>query len=423
MTERINVLIPGSRAREHATAYKLRQSPHINKIFIAPGNAATAALGTNLDIARGDTTRLETAIRDNNIQMVIPLNEESLAAGLVDVAERNGILAYGPTQELARLEWSKSYAQTIMEDCRVPHPRGFHVTTAREAYFYAMEHDPLGYVIKADGLADGKGVYLPSTKEEAREIINDVMIKKIHGEAGNTVLFQERLYGTEESLIAFISGETIIALPKTRDYKRLKDNDEGPNTGGMGSVVYPDEFPSDETLNTFIAPFTRYFARIGKPLKGMFYVQLIHTNRGTKALEINFRPGDPEWPAQVRTIEADIYSIFEKTAKGNLKPRDVKYNRLAVANIAIAVEGYPKEPKYGDKITGLDRNFGDDIVIFHAGTKREGNNVLTNGGRALEVTATGKTISEAVNKINLVLDAENPKIYFRGMQRRYDIGE
>lgn len=424
LAERVNVLLAGSGGREHATAVELARSPYVGKLFIAPGNAGTAEIGTNLPVAANDIDGLVRAARDNNVGLFTAGSENTFVLGAVDAMREAGIEAYGVDQDQARLETDKIFSHKMMIECGIPCPRGVAAENYDEALAFLDNPPWEKFVVKAAGPAGGKGVELPEDIEEARRIVREFMLDLKHGEAGKRILFQERLYGHETSLIATVSGKKIVGEPMTTDYKLKLTGNKGPNTGGMGCIIDINSQPPRDWLDRFIRPIAEYYVGNDNPLNTKIYAQLIHTADGIKVLEYNMRDGNPEAQAKLRlkSPKSDLFRVMKNSLNGNLLSTDLEFDYDKAAScLVVASEGYPEKPVTGDRIVGLGSRLEEGVVLYHAGTKIEGEHVLTNGGRVLNITATGRSLPEAVSK--MYKEADKRELTFRGAWYRDDIGE
>lgn len=424
LLERTNVLLAGSGGREHAMAAELARSPFVGEVFIAPGNAGTATVGTNLDVSATDIPRLVGAAKDNNIGLFLAGSENTFVLGVVDAMREAGVDAHGTDQEQTRLETDKIFSHNMMVECGIPCPDGVAAENYDEALAFLANPPWEKFVIKAAGPAGGKGVELPENIEEARRIVHEFMVQKKHKEAGERILFQKREYGPETSLIAFVSGDTIVGLPLTTDYKLKLTGNKGPNTGGMGCIIDLNAEPPKEWLDNYIRPVAERYARDGKPLNSLVYAQLIHTKDGIKVLEYNMRGGDPETQTQLRLLKpnSDFYLAMRQSLDGILDPKAVEFDyKKAASCLVLAAEGYPENPRTGDPIHGFDATFEDGVVLFNAGTKKKDDGtVVTNGGRVMNLTSVGSTLYDAVQKMYKAADSK--LVYFSGMWHRDDIG-
>jgi phosphoribosylamine--glycine ligase len=394
----VNVLLVGSGAREHALAWKLRQSPKLTDLFIAPGNAGTAALGANLDIEAADVDSLVAAARERRCRLAVVGPEDPLARGLVDRLQTAGIAAFGPTRSAARIESSKAFAKALMERHGIP--------TARTAVF-DRHIDARNYVetlaeapvVKADGLAAGKGAVVCETVAEALATIERMMgDEALFGEAGRTVVIEERLSGREVSAHAFSDGRTVAPMPYSCDYKRALDGDEGPNTGGMGAYSPPGwlDGPTAQRIEVDVTRAAVAAMMADEtPYTGVLYPGIMVTEDGPRVLEFNCRFGDPEAQVLLPRLESDLLEVCLATAEGRLHEVDVRWSERACVAVVLASGGYPDDYRTGFEISGLAR-VEDEAMVFHAGTALgEGGSVVTAGGRVLTVAALGDTLTEA----------------------------
>ncbi len=417
----MRVLIIGSGAREHALAWKISQSLHVKKVYVAPGNAGTSLIeiGRNIPADLRDIDSLIKVALDLKIDLVIVGPEAPLAMGIVDQFQRQGIPIFGPTQNAARIETSKVFAKHLMQKYSIPCARGTAFSNYSDAMKYILDH-PLPVVIKADGLAAGKGVTVAFTKEEAIAALTNIMKKKIFGDAGDSVVIEEWLAGREVSFLAFSDGKTVVPMVPACDYKRAFDNDEGPNTGGMGSYSPPGFFDSklmNQTVETILKPAIEAMDKEGSPYKGVLYAGLMVTADGPKVLEFNARFGDPETQVILPRLKTDLVDILLAVLNAELDRLTIEWSPDACVGVVMASQGYPGNYKTGFPISGLD-GVDRNILVFHAGTRfGEDGKIYTAGGRVLTVTATGKTISDARDKVYQNL----PRITFEGCYYRKDI--
>jgi len=414
----LKILVIGGGAREHTLAWKLRQSSRVAEVYVAPGNAGTAAIARNLDISPNDLDALSRAAKDYKIDLVVVGPEVPLAAGIVDILEGLGIPAFGPSREAALIESSKVFAKKLMHKYGIPCARDEVFTSFDSAQDYVNKHR-LPLVVKADGLAAGKGAIIAQSTEEAMKALSDIMEARIFGDAGDQVLVEECLVGQEISLIAFTDGKTVVPMVPARDYKRIYDHDLGPNTGGMGVYSPPGFFNSelaDTLTKTILEPVVRAMAEEKKPYKGVLYAGLMLTSEGPKVLEFNARFGDPETQVQLPLLKSDLVDIMFSVIDGTLEHTKVEWSDGACVGVVMASGGYPDSYKVGFPITGLDR-VDSDIMVFHAGTVADGVKVSTSGGRVLTVTAIGGGVAEAREKVYHSV----PFIQFEGCHYRKDI--
>ena len=414
----LNVLVVGSGAREHAIAWKLAASPRVKRVLAAPGNAGTAALGQNLALDAGDFEGLAKAVEANGVDLVVVGPEGPLAAGIVDFFEKRSIPAFGPNRRAAEIEGSKTFAKDLMVKHRIPCAASetFDNFEQAKSYVLGLDRSP---VIKADGLAAGKGVTVAETKEEAVQAVETAMVEGAFGDAGRMVLVEERLRGVEASVFAFTDGETVLTTIPACDYKRVCDGDSGPNTGGMGSYGPPeflDEAMVRRVDETILTPTVLAMAKEGRPFKGVLYAGLMLDEGGPKVLEFNCRLGDPETQVILPRLKIDLLDVIEGVVNGRLARVELQWAQEACVGVVMASGGYPGSYRTGHPIGGLDK-LDDGVMVFHAGTRREGSQVLTDGGRVLTVSALGSDLREARDRAY----ANVQRITFDGAHYRRDI--
>lgn len=415
----LKVLVIGGGAREHALTWKIAQSRKVKELYVAPGNAGTASIAHNLNIKPNDMEALAKAAQDINIDLTVVGPEAPLATGIVDCFERLGMPIFGPTEAATEIESSKVFAKKLMQKYAIPCPNGVTFSNYSEARAYLESHSaPI--VVKADGLAAGKGVTVASTREEAQKALSDIMEAKVFGSAGDRVVIEECLTGKEVSLLVFTDGKTVVPMVPACDYKRVFDNDQGPNTGGMGSYSPPGFFDAkltQQVMEIVLEPAVKAMASEGTPYKGVLYAGLMIASDGLKVLEFNARFGDPETQAILPRLQTDLVDILLAIVDNRLSEVTVEWHDEACVGVVIASGGYPGNYNTGFPITGLDK-LEKEIMVFHAGTKLgENSQIYTDGGRVLTVTATGKTMAEAKTKVYQNL----PRIYFDGCHYRKDI--
>ena len=415
----MKVMVIGGGAREHALAWKIAQSPKVKELYVAPGNAGTASIANNLNIRPTNIEALAKAAQDIGITLTIVGPEASLAAGIVDYFERLRLPIFGPTKAAAQLESSKVFAKNLMQKYGIPCPNSITFSSYLEAKKY-LEPQPTPVVVKADGLAAGKGVTVASSTEEALKALSDIMEAKVFGSAGDSVVIEEYLTGKEVSLLAFTDGKTVIPMVPACDYKRVFDDDQGTNTGGMGSYSPPGFFDTQmtrEVTKNILQPAVEAMAQEGMSYKGVLYAGLMIAKDGPKVLEFNARFGDPETQAILPRLKTDLVDIVLAIVDNRLNEVVVEWNNDACVGVVMASAGYPGSYKTGFPITGLDK-VDEKILVFHAGTKLDNNSqVHTDGGRVLTVTAAGKNMAEARAKVYHNL----PRIHFDGCHYRKDI--
>ena len=416
----MKVLIVGGGGREHALAWAVSRSPKVTAIYAAPGNGGTADLGTNLDISATDIDALLEFARGNGVDLVVVGPEAPLVDGIVDRFEAAGIRCYGPRREAARLEGSKVFAKEFMKRHGVPTAafEVFHDADAARAHV-AARNVPM--VIKADGLAAGKGVYVVDSNDDAVVAIDEIMVAGKFGEAGACVIVEDCLVGEEVSVHAVCAGSDALILPSSQDHKRAFDGDSGPNTGGMGAYSPVPGFGEEElseVRRTVIEPTLRGMSAEGSPFSGTLYAGLMRTESGPMVLEFNVRFGDPETEVLMPMIRGDVFDLLYAAAGGDI-PGDVDvWPSRAAATVVMAADGYPGGYDKGMTIAGLEDMGDDDVVAFHAGTARSGDSVVTSGGRVLAVTAWNGDIRGAVEKAYGGVS----RIRFDGAFWRRDIG-
>ena len=413
----MKILIVGSGGREHALAWKLAQSPLAEEIFIAPGNAGTGLIGTNVPIAVEDVAGLVAFAREKGIGLTAVGPEIPLALGLVDAFQAAGLTVFGPTQAAAQLETSKAFAKAFMQEVGIPTAVSATFTDYQQAANY-LPDGPV--VVKASGLAAGKGVIVCDNRAEAEAALRQIMLDREFGPAGDEVIIEERLSGPEVSLLAFCDGQTAVPLPPARDHKRAYDGDLGPNTGGMGVYAPPPDVDAalvDHIMRTVIQPAVDGMARRGAPYVGVLYAGIMLTAVGPKVLEFNCRFGDPETQALLPLLDGDLAEILLACAAGRLTPEMVRVHSGACATVVMAAPGYPGTYPKGLPITGLEA-VPEEVVVFHAGTHHADGQIVTSGGRVLCVSALGADLATAVSRAYAGVAA----IHFDGAHYRTDIG-
>lgn len=416
-----DVLVIGSGGREQALAWKLAQSPSVDKVYIAPGNGGSKGQIQNVEIGFEDANGLLEFAQNNKIDLTVIGQEASSAAGVVDAFEAAGLKIFGPTQAAVQIESSKTFSKDLMASQGIPTAEFKNFADAEEARTYAKSR-PLPVVIKADGLATGKGVIIAENVDQIDGAINEIMVDKVFGESGSKVVVEDFLKGQEASFHAITDGKTSIIFPSSQDHKQIYDGDQGPNTGGMG-VVAPLDWISPEQLQRVnqevVQPALEGLRDQGAAFKGCLYPGLMIDGDELKVLEFNARFGDPEAEAYMRLIDCDLYEVFLACAEGRLEADMVKWQPGYAATVVVASEGYPGKYTKGLPITGIEEaEAQDDIVVFHAGTDVKDGQLVTAGGRVLNVTATGRTLDEALDKAYAAIKL----IQFDGMQYRTDIG-
>jgi len=419
----MKILIIGSGGREHALAWKISQSPRVDKIYCAPGNAGMESLAENLPILATDIQELKKFAFKEKIDLTVVGPELPLTHGIVDEFEQNNLKCFGPYQIAAELEGSKVFAKQFMERHKIP-TAGFKIADSPKQAKKILNSGefPFPVVLKADGLAAGKGVLICRSLKQAEKGVEELMVERKFGEAGRLILIEEFLRGKEASFIVLSDGVKVCPFVTTMDHKTVYDGDQGPNTGGMGAIS-PSPYINKDTFNEvakdIVFPTITRMLEEGRKYKGVLYVGLMLTEQGPKVLEYNCRFGDPETQPQMLRLKSDIVDIMEMTIEENVLDKDIEWNDKAAACVVAASGGYPKKYEKGKLIQGLDKALKiKGIKIFHAGTRKEDNNYYTNGGRVLNVCCADNTLSDAMQKIYDALD----KIDFEAMHFRRDIG-
>ncbi len=415
----MKILVIGGGGREHTLVWKIVQSPKVEKVFAAPGNAGTAAIAENLNLRPTDMEELGKAAKEKRIDLVVVGPEAPLASGIVDYLDNLGIPVFGPTKAASRIESSKAFARNLMENHGIPSPNGAVFSSCFEARKY-LEEQPLPVVIKADGLAAGKGVIIADSLTEAHKTLSEIMETRIFGSAGDRVVIDEYVSGREVSLIAFTDGKTVSPMIPACDYKKIGDNDQGPNTGGMGSYSPPGFLSAGMTervTRDILVPTVKAIAEEGIPYKGVLYAGLMIVDGEPVVLEFNARFGDPETQVILPLLKTDLVDILVGVVQGNLDRVNIEWSSEACVGVVMASAGYPGNYKTGFPIRGID-NLDEDMLVFHAGT-RLGNDgtIYTDGGRVLTVAGRGKDMAEAREKVY----GNIPNIHFEGCYYRKDI--
>ncbi len=418
----MRVLIVGSGGREHAIAWKLASSEHVTHLCAMPGNAGIGSIARR--VAGCDATDIQ-AIADyaerERVDLTVVGPETPLIAGIVDEFERRGLKAFGPSKEAAKMEGSKAFAKQLMAESGVP-TAGFEVFEDSDKaadYVRGLRETPI--VVKADGEAAGKGVYVCRTQAEALEAIDAIMKQRLFGESGNRVVIEEFLDGQEATFMLFVNGETFVPMVASQDYKRAFDGDEGPNTGGMGCYspvpVFTDEV-RETVIETIVRPTLKALASRGILYRGILYCGLALTSSGPKVVEFNSRFGDPETQVVLPLLDSDLLEICLAVAEDRLANVDVRWSSKKAVCVVMASGGYPGSYDKGKDILGLEEASGNGIIVFHAGTQARGDRILTSGGRVLGVTAVGDSFKDCISSAY----AGVSKIHFEDAHYRHDIG-
>jgi phosphoribosylamine--glycine ligase len=416
----VKILIIGSGGREHALAWKLAQSPHAERIFCAPGNAGTAEIGENVAIPASDLQALARFAKENRVDLTVVGPDDPLAAGIVDLFAAEKLRAFGPSKSAARIEASKIFAKELMRTQKIPTAEARTFSNSSEALRYC-ERAKFPLVIKADGLALGKGVIVAADAATARSTIDEMMNQRRFGDAGRHIVVEEFLRGTECSLHALVDGNNYLLLESARDHKRALDGDKGPNTGGMGAFSPANNWNSKLQAQfeaEIMRPLLRGLLQEGITFRGLLYPGLIITSEGPRVLEFNCRFGDPETQALLPRIKSDLLPLLEATIDGKINMCAIQWDARAAVTVVLASAGYPGKYETGKAISGLDDAAKvKDVQIFHAGTKRANGEIRTAGGRVLAVTALGSTIKDARER---AYDAVS-RINFENCHYRRDI--
>lgn len=417
----LKILVLGSGGREHALLWKLAQSPRVAKLYVAPGNGGTQAIAENVAIGVLETQRLIEFARQKGLDLTLVVPDDPLAAGVVDAFTAAGLKAFGPTQAAAQIESSKAFSKQLMAKHQIPTAAFEIFISYDEALAYVKKH-PLPVVVKASGLALGKGVYVCHSQVEAEKALADTMRDKVYGEAGSEVVIEDFLTGQEISIHALSDGKDYVLFPTAQDHKAIFEGNQGPNTGGMGTVA-PLPWVTAEQLKTIenqtVKPALAGLKELEAPFKGCLYPGLFMTAEGPKVLEYNARFGDPETQVYMRLLKTDLLDLIDASVGSGIADLELEWADGFAACVVIASGGYPGAYQKGLAIEGLEAATSDpEVVIFHAGTKLEDGVYQTNGGRVLNVTATGKTLKEALDKAY----AAAAKIKFEGAYYRRDIG-
>lgn len=415
----MNILVIGRGGREHAIIWSLKRNEAIRQIYCAPGNAGTAMLATNVDIGELEFTKLVQFAKEKEIDLVVVGPDDPLAAGIVDEFEAAAIPVYGPRKNAAEIEGSKIFMKDLLRKYNIPTAK-YETFTDYEAADAYLKQQPLPIVIKADGLAAGKGVAVCFTREEADKALQETMVDKSFGAAGDKVVIEEFLEGQEMSILAFVDGDTVRAMSPAQDHKPVFDGDKGPNTGGMGTYSPLPHIPQsiiDESIENIIKPTARAMVSEGRPFRGVLFAGLMITKDGPKTIEFNARFGDPETQVVLPRLKSDLLDIFLASINGTLADIDISWSEEAAVCVVLASEGYPASYPKGLPIHGLDRITEQDALVFHAGTVEQDGAILTNGGRVLGIVGRGVDISSA--RANAYKAAN--QITFQGKQNRTDI--
>lgn len=416
----MKILVVGGGGREHAVIWKIAQSPKVDKIYCAPGNGGIAELAECVDIGATDIDGMVKFAKDNKIDLVMVAPDDPLVMGMVDAMEAEGIRAFGPNANAAIIEGSKAFSKELMKKYDIP-TAGYEIfTDSAEAIAY-LEKSAFPTVIKADGLALGKGVIIAQNLEEASAAVHEMIDGGKFGKSGSRIVIEEFLTGPEVSVLAFTDGKTVVPMVSAQDHKRAYDNDEGLNTGGMGtfspSRLYDDAKASECMENIFL-PTIKAMSAEGRPFKGVLYFGLMMTNDGVKVIEYNCRFGDPETQVVLPRLKTDLVEVMEAVIDERLAEIKIEWEDNAAVCVVMASGGYPEKYEKGYEITGLDSVKADDLIVFHAGTAKKDGKIVTNGGRVIGVTAVAENLDKAIEKSYAAVE----KINFKDAHYRKDIG-
>ncbi len=415
----MKVLVVGSGGREHAIVWALSNSPRVTEIFCAPGNAGIAQQATCVSIAATDVDGMVAWARDQKVDLVVVAPDDPLALGMVDAMEQAGIRAFGPHKNAAIIEASKAFSKELMKKYNIPTAKYATFTDMEKAISYIhAEGAPI--VVKADGLALGKGVTVASTEEEAVDAVRAMMEDQKFGASGSTVVIEECMTGPEVTVLCFADGEHISPMPSSQDHKRAFDGNLGPNTGGMGAIsptAYYTAEIEQQCVEKIFQPTMDALRAEGRPFHGVIYFGLMLTPDGPKVVEYNARFGDPECQALLMRLDTDLLDVFDACIDGTLDQLDIQWKPQASCCLVLASGGYPLEYEKGKEITGLD-DVPASAFVFHAGTAEKDGKIVTNGGRVLGVTALGDTLDDAIQNAY----AAAAPIHFENMHFRKDIG-
>ena len=419
----MKVLVVGSGGREHAVIRKLAENPEIDRIFCAPGNGGISVQAQLVEIKATDVEGMVAFAKKEGIDFVVVTPDDPLVLGMADAMEEAGIPAFGPSKKAAQIEGSKVFAKNLMKKYGIPTAKYKVFDDPSKVIAYIERENQFPAVIKADGLALGKGVVIARNLAEAKEAVHSIMEDKIFGKSGNQVVVEEFLTGKEVSVLAFTDSHTMSPMISSMDHKRVYDNDEGPNTGGMGTIA-PSPYYTPEVakrcMEEIFLPTMEAMKKEGRPFKGCLYFGLILTERGPKVIEYNCRFGDPETQVVLPLLKTDLFTIMRAVRDERLGEVDIQWSTGAAACVVLASGGYPKKYETGLPIEGLDENGGHPgVIVYHAGTKKQDGRFLTAGGRVLGVTGLGETLPQALEKAYGAVR----EITFKNAHYRTDIGK
>lgn len=415
----MRILVIGGGGREHAIVWALKKSEKVKEVFCAPGNAGIAQLAECVPIAVGQFDELIRFAKDAAVDLVFVGPDDPLADGIVDAFEAAGIQTYGPRKNAAEIEGSKIFMKNLLKKYNIPTAK-YETFTDYEAASAYLREQSAPIVIKADGLAAGKGVTVATTLEEAEQALREAMVDKVFGEAGNQIVIEEFLEGQEMSILAFVDGETVRAMVPAQDHKPIFDGDKGPNTGGMGTYTplpHIDQAIIDESIENIIIPTAKAMVSEGRPFRGVLFAGLMITKDGPKTIEFNARMGDPETQVVLPRLQTDLVDIVLASLNGRLDQLDIQWSDEAAVCVVVASEGYPASYPKGRVITGLAEAEAQGALVFHAGTAEKDGQFVTNGGRVLGIVGRGRDIAEARARAYEAVSVIN----FEGKQNRTDI--
>ncbi|VVA44425.1 Phosphoribosylamine--glycine ligase [Candidatus Roizmanbacteria bacterium] len=419
----MKILIIGSGGREHALGWKIKQSPLVNKIYFAPGNPGTKLIGENIPIDVIDINKLVKFAKDKKIDLTVVGPETPLVLGITDIFKKEKLKIFGPSKKASQIEGSKTFSKELMKKYKIPTAEYFAFNNFGEATKY-LQHAKYPRVIKADGLSLGKGVAICKNRKEAEKFLSLLMVDKIFDGSGEKIIIEECLYGQEISFMVITDGKDFLSFLPSQDHKRLIENNQGPNTGGMGAyapVPFLDKKLIKQIEKEIVTPTIKAMAKEGCLYQGILYPGLILTREGPKVLEYNCRFGDPETQPLMMQLESDLVEIFLAQQKNKLKNKKLVFKKGFSVSVVLTSAGYPSEYKKGDQIFGLDKIKDEEVQVFHAGTKEVDKKIITNGGRVLSVNASEKTLEETIKKVYQQIGKK--AVHFKGMQYRKDIGK
>ena len=415
----MNILVIGSGGREHTISWSLKKSNKVSKLYCAPGNAGIAQVAECVPIGVFEFDKLVSFAKENSIDLVFVGPDDPLAQGIVDAFEGAGIPAFGPNKAAAEIEGSKIFMKNLLKKYNIPTAKYETFTNFEEALAYLQQQEaPI--VIKADGLAAGKGVTVAATLAEAEEALRSIMVEKVFGDAGNQVVIEEFLAGQEMSILAFVDGETVKAMVPAQDHKPIFDGDKGPNTGGMGTyspLPHIDPAIVEDAIVNIIEPTAKAMVSEGRPFRGVLFAGLMITKDGPKTIEFNARMGDPETQVVLPRLKTDLLEIVLAAMNGTLADLDIEWDDEAAVCVVVASEGYPGNYPKGKVISGLAEAEATGALVFHAGTANADGNIVTSGGRVLGIVGRGADIAAAREHAYAAVK----QIHFEGMQNRTDI--